>query len=192
MKNIFNTILDAVLQRIFVRSVITGMIIATLAVSTNSFAGEQSSFNSLNSDRLSKVYGAPKININLGDNLLGIARFFIKQDDPETAEILRDIRALNIKIYNLNADPDTAFKEIDRATKIATKQNWLALVSVNEPQQKVRIFSRLKDDRMDGLLVFVVNSEDKEIVFIDIVGSINTADLATLTNAMDIDMKSKI
>ena len=192
MKIRFHHISDMALQLSFVRAAIACMMIATLAASANSLAGEQSSFNSLNSDRLSKVYGAPKININLGENLLGIARFLIKQDDPATAEILRDIRALNIKIYNLNADPDTAFNEIDRATKIAAKQNWIALVSVNEPQQKVRIFSRLKDNRMDGLLVFVVNSEDKEIVFIDIVGSINTSDLATLTNAMDIDMKSKI
>ena len=143
-------------------------------------------------DDLSAYYGEPKVEINLSASLMDMIGSFAKNEDPEVAEILKNLDFIKVRVYNLNGDLGKANDTIDRVGSELKAKNWETLVTVNdnEDDQKVRILSKSTDSVIDGVVVMVVSPEndDGEAVFINIVGQINPDQIAKVTDTLDIEI----
>ena len=96
---------------------------------------------------LSAQYGEPKVEVNLNANLMQIIGHFADQEDPEVAQILSKLDTIQVRVYDLNEELETANAALDRVSNALKQDSWETLVTVNdnEENQKVRIFSKSTD-----------------------------------------------
>lgn len=141
---------------------------------------------------LSSHYGEPKVEINLSSGLMKMIGSFADNEDPEVGQILAGLESIKVRVYNLNGEFEKADSTIDRVSKELRGDSWETLVTVNdnEDNQKVRIFSKTTNDVIDGVVVMVVSPEKEggEAVFINIVGEIDPAKIAKVTETLNIDI----
>lgn len=167
----------------FIRNSLIGFSIFTISVITVASPAGNIDFNDL-----SNVYGEPKVEINLGSGLISMVSTFARHDDPEVAQLLNKLENVKVRVYNLNNQSvDHAFKSVDSVTKMLRKDKWEPIVSVNEEGEKVRIFTKLTNEVIDGLVVMAVNAHSGEAVFINIVGEINPAEISKVTQSLNMD-----
>jgi len=141
----------------------------------------------VNFDNLESKYGEPKVMINLNQAMLGFVSK-LNVADEDTSELISKLKAVRVQIYNMGADDQPALDLMTKVAKDIKKKNWMPIVSINEDHEKVRIFTKLTDDIMDGLVVMIINDEhdSKEAVFINIIGEIDPAQINKVTSALDI------
>jgi len=143
---------------------------------------------------LDAEYGEPKVMVNLNKTMLGFISK-INMSDPEAAELISKLKAVRVQIYNMTSNDKPALDLIAKVSKDIQAKNWLPIVSVNKDDEKVRVFTKITDDIMDGLVVMVINNkeekEDREAVFINIVGEIDPAQINKVTESLNIDVDLK-
>ena len=143
---------------------------------------------------LDSVYGEPKVMVNLNKTMLGFISK-INMSDPEASELISKLKAVRVQIYNMTDNDQPALDLIAKVSKDIKNKDWLPIVSVNEKDEKVRVFTKITDDVMDGLVVMVINNSDsresREAVFINIVGEIDPAQINKVTKSLNIDVDLK-
>lgn len=115
--------------------------------------------------------------------------------DPEASELISKLKAVRVQIYNMTDNDQTALDLIAKVNEDIKTKDWLPIVSVNEKDEKVRVFTKITDDIMDGLVVMVINNseerKEREAVFINIVGEIDPAQINKVTESLNIDVDLK-
>jgi len=143
---------------------------------------------------LDSEYGDPRVMVNLNKTMLGFISK-INMSDPESSKLISKLKAVRVQIYNMTGNDQPALDLIAKVSKEIQAKNWLPIVSVNEDDEKVRVFTKITDDVMDGLVVMVINSkeekEGREAVFINIVGEIDPAQINKVTESLNIDVDLK-
>jgi hypothetical protein len=143
---------------------------------------------------LESVYGEPKVMVDLNKTMLGFISK-INLSDPEASELISKLKAVRVQIYNMTDNDQPALDLIAKVSEDIKTKNWLPIVSVNEKDEKVRIFTKITDDIMDGLVVMVINNsdsrEEREAVFINIVGEIDPAQINKVTESLNINVDLK-
>ncbi len=149
---------------------------------------------------LSAHYGEAKVEINLHSAMLSMVAAISAEEEPEFSALAAGIESINVRVYELKGDTSKALEVLGDITKKIRKDNWLPLVSVNEKDKKIRIFSKMTEGIMDGLIVMVVDSEGGnesgnegdnkggEAIFINIVGQIDPAKISTITKSLHINL----
>ena len=143
---------------------------------------------------LNSVYGEPKVMVNLNKTMLGFISK-INMSDPEASELISKLKGVHVQIYNITENDQPALDLIAKISKDIKTKDWLPIVSVNEKDEKVRIFTKITDDVMDGLVVMIINNSDsreaREAVFINIVGEIDPAQINKVTESLNINVDLK-
>jgi len=143
---------------------------------------------------LERVYGEPKVEINLGGTILSLVGKISKHEDPELGDVIRNLDQVRVLVYELDDSATDALNQVDTITATLKSKQWLPIVSVNEELEKVRVYMHQNGDIVDGMVVMVVDAtannkkKRKEAVFINIVGEINPEQLSQLTDSLDIDV----
>jgi hypothetical protein len=168
---------------------------SSLFIGSSAFAGDITQERGyVNFANLDSVYGEPKVMVNLNKTMLGFISK-INMSDPEASELISKLKAVRVQIYNMTGNDQPALDLIAKVSKDIKTKNWLPIVSVNEEDEKVRIFTKITDDIMDGLMVMVINNKDqnegREAVFINIVGEIDPAQINKVTESLNIDVDLK-
>ena len=140
---------------------------------------------------LDSVYGEPKVLVNLNKTMLGFVSK-LNVSDPDTNELISKLEGVRVYVYDIAGNDGPALDLIAEVSKDIQAKNWLPIVSVNEEDEKVRIFTKITDDVMDGLVVMVVeNDHEGEAVFINIVGEIDPEQISKVTDSLNIDVSLK-
>jgi hypothetical protein len=169
---------------------------STLFLSISTFASDITQERGyVDFSNLDSVYGEPKVMVNLNKTMLGFISK-INMSDPEAAELIGKLKAVRVQIYNMTSNDKPALDLIAKVSKSIQTKDWLPIVSVNEDDEKVRVFTKITDDIMDGLVVMVIKSkeegnDEKEAIFINIVGEIDPAQINKVTESLNIDVDLK-
>ena len=143
---------------------------------------------------LDSEYGEPKVMVNLNKTMLGFISK-INMSDPEASELISKLKAVRVQIYNMTDNDQPALDLIAKVSEDIQTKDWLPIVTVNEKDEKVRVFTKITNDIMDGLVVMVINNsesqEEREAVFINIVGEIDPAQINKVTESLNIDIDLK-
>lgn len=179
-------------MNILTKNIIASMCYLTLLLCQTTFAQSK---GYVSFDDLASSYGEPKVEINLNALMMGFVSTLAKNEDPEVSQLLSQLESIQVRVYNTQGNSKKALQSIDKVTKKIRKEKWEPIVSVNEEHERVRVFAKYTEKKMDGLVVMVVSDDEKdkgesgEVVFINIVGEIDPANIQKVTNSLNIDVE---
>jgi len=120
----------------------------------------------------SKILGRAQAEVNLllEEALLTVMVGAVKEDQPELAELLQDIKLIQVQVFKRLSEQEKKYfdKVSDLVRWLKETHAWNTVVSVNENGKTVDILMLTANEAIVGLALFV--SERSEFVFINIAG----------------------
>lgn len=135
---------------------------------------------------LDAIYGEPRVMVNIGGALLKLMSAASAADDPETAAMIRNLEGVRIKVYPTGGNLQPALDKVSEARASLQAAQWEPVVQVNDADEQVQIFMKTNEDKVEGLTVMAVNSE--EAVFLNILGVIDPAQVGKVMDKLNVDV----
>jgi hypothetical protein len=135
---------------------------------------------------LSATYGEPKISINIGGTLLQFVGMMSEEGNPETSEIMSQLKGVRVFGYPIADDPAVAREKFSEVKNTLKSKGWEPVVQVNEEDEQVLIYMKLNGASMEGMTVMTVDEE--EVMFINIIGKLDPRQLGKVMDGLDVDI----
>ena len=135
---------------------------------------------------LSAAYGEPKISINIGGTLLQFVGLMSGDSNPETSEMLSQLKGVRVFGYPIEDDPTVARQKFGEVKSNLRSKGWEPVVQVNEDDEQVLIYMKMEGGSMEGMTVMKV--DDEEVMFINIIGQIDPRKLGEMMDNFDVDI----
>jgi hypothetical protein len=140
--------------------------------------------------------GCQFVEVNLHAPLLKFASVFVDKEEPEVAALIRSIKHVRVNVvgYDESTRADTTDR-VEGVRRELEAQGWTQMVTVKEPNdaEHVVVFVKMADDdSIDGLVVTVMDSKKREVVFVNLVGNIRPEQIATIGKRLNIDPLAKL
>ena len=116
---------------------------------------------------LSATYGEPKISINIGGTLLQFVGMMSEEGNPETSEIMSQLKGVRVFGYPIADDPGVAREKFGEIKNTLKSKGWEPVVQVNEEDEQVLIYMKMNGNAMEGMTVMTV--DDEEVMFINMI-----------------------
>ena len=135
--------------------------------------------------------GCQFVEVNVHSSLLKLASMFADHDNHDAAELIRNLKHVRVNVigYNDQTRADLA-KRVEDIRRDLVAQGWSQAVTVREPNkdQDVAIYVKTAgDDTVEGLLVTVMDPDEKQAVLVNVVGNIKPEQIAALGRQMHIE-----
>lgn len=130
---------------------------------------------------------APTLEVNVRGALLDLVAEASRFEDPDLADLLRRLKAVQVRGYALSRDrfDDVAARATDFGHRLET-QGWEAVVRSREYHEQVTMYVRLDGDAIAGMVVMVVDPGYDDTVFLNIVGDIDPEQVGRLGRKFDL------
>lgn len=132
------------------------------------------------------------VEVSIGPALLNaIASGDGKKGSDEMAA-LSGLKGIYAYVVGLEGDPVRTEKARKLAAEIEAKlvrDGWERIVRVRDGAERVNVFTkpgRAGEGKVDGLVVMVFDGDGGEVVFCNLVGTIDLAKLGAISDAMDV------
>lgn len=166
----------------------------SLAFATVSFAAEEAGY--VDFGHFTAAPDCQFVEVNLQPGLMKFASKIVSAQEPEVADMLKNIRHVRVNVVGLDATNKAA--TLERMASIRSdleKKGWEKVVTARQGKEKggddVAIFMKTQDEAIQGIVVTVI--EDKgNAVFVNVVGEIRAEQLAALGEHLDIKPLSKL
>lgn len=129
----------------------------------------------------------PKVIVNIKGALLELVAEASRYDDPELADLLHKLKAVQVRGFDLRRSDYTTIA--DRTAELARRleaQGWDTVVRVREDDERVDVFIRVADGAIAGMMVMAVAPDEDETYFVNIVGQIDPQQIGRLGRKFDI------
>ena len=133
---------------------------------------------------LGAIFGEPTVQIAIGESLLSLVGALSAQEDPEAAELFRRLNGVRVNVFETESMAAGAVDFVKDISGQLAGRGWESVVTVNSPEEQVRIFMKINGDMVDGITVMVL--EDTEAVFVNVIGNINPAELERVMENFDV------
>jgi hypothetical protein len=125
--------------------------------------------------------------LSLGRLPLRLAAWAVDEgDDPETAALLRGLKGMRIRIYEVQGDEQRVFDRIDESRRRLEKDGWDKLVTVNDGDQNVLVMIKTNNAKISGMTVLTADRD--EAVFVNMIGDIQPEFFNEIMNSVDADV----
>lgn len=128
------------------------------------------------------------VEVSIGPSLLkAIARG--AAEDKEAASVLSGLLGVNAYIVGLDHDDKREVLARNMVKEIAGRLDaagWERLARVREKGESVNVYVRNNEQTIDGLVVLVIDADESQVVFANLVGSIDLARLGELDGTLDV------
>jgi len=129
------------------------------------------------------------VDITLGSFPLALASKFMNTDNPENAEIKKivaGIKSIAVRSYEFDSDFVYSKDDVEAVRKQLSAPGWTQLAQVHKRNkaQDVEVYIALTDDQAKGFAI--VASEPRKFTILNIVGSIDLAQIAKLQHHVDL------
>lgn len=135
------------------------------------------------------------VEVNLSSAMLRFAARIAARQEPEVAELIRNLKSIRVNVVGLD-DTNRAgtIEQIEGVRRKLEAQGWTKMVTVRERNGGDNVDVHVKqrgEESIDGLVVTVLDRKG-EAVFVNIVGSINADQIAQLAEKFDIEPLRKV
>ncbi|HEY0945111.1 MAG TPA: DUF4252 domain-containing protein [Opitutaceae bacterium] len=136
------------------------------------------------------------VEVNLQNGLLKFAATLAGTQEPEVAELLRNLKHVRVNVVGLDdANRRETTEHVARIRRELTNQGWTQIVTVKGGEKKaedVAIYTKQNpDDSIAGIVITVIDN-GREAVLVNIVGDIKPEQIATIAERLHIDPLKKI
>lgn len=132
------------------------------------------------------------VEINLKPGLLKFASKIVARDEPETAELLNNVRHIRVNVVGLDqSNREATVKRIEEIRAGLEKAGWEKIVTVKSAKghesDDVAIFMKaLTEDAIDGVVVTVIG-QDGQAVLVNIAGHIRPEQITKIADRFNIE-----
>ena len=135
------------------------------------------------------------VEINLSPAMLKFAARIAARQEPEAAELIRNLKSIRVNVIGLDDTNRAAtVEQIESVRRKLETQGWTKMVTVREKNDGDNIDVHVKqrgEEAIDGLVVTVIDRKG-EAVFVNIVGNINADQIAKIAEKFDIEPLRKV
>lgn len=139
---------------------------------------------------LSAAYGEPSISINIGGTLLGFVSAMSEDSNPDTAQMMSQLKGVRVFGYPISADASIAKAKFTEVKSNLRSKGWEPVVQVNDSDDQVLIYMKMNGSAMEGLTVMTV--DPTEIMFINIIGKLDPKKLGQMMKRFDVDIDGSL
>lgn len=130
------------------------------------------------------------VNITIGSTLLGLTGFFIKDSDPNSAELKKTLSGLkSVQVRSFSFDSDFAYSksDIDSVRAQLSAPGWTRLVQVHDHNKKedVDVYLALDQHIIKGIAI--ITSDPRKFTIVNVVGTVDMNQVAQLQKAFGSD-----
>ncbi len=128
------------------------------------------------------------VEVKLGDSVIQLAAKLTKKHEPDVAELLRNVHSVRVNVIGLGDDnrDSTAAKMKSIRSELEGK-GWERIVNAQEKNQDVSVFLKTRDaDTVEGVVVTVLDN-NREAVFVNVVGDVKVEQLVTLGDKLNLE-----
>ena len=152
-------------------------------------AGAQNAQSSIEGDpgyvefsNLDELFGeSPEIEANIYGAVLTLVAEAAEQEDPELAELLRGVRGVYVRVFDLhNLDLSTVREYKEEVSRSLVDTGWETVIAVYNNDEDVNMYVRLMDDEIVGMVVMSINQFEDETAFLNIVGDIDPIQIGSI------------
>jgi len=132
--------------------------------------------------------GGEFVEVNLSSTLINLAAKVVERDEPEVARLLNSVQMVRVNVIGVNDDNRAGLaKRSQKIRRELDSKGWERIVTAQKHDQDVAIFLKTQGkDTVQGLVVMVME-DNKEAVFVNVVGDIKPEQLAMLGGKLHID-----
>lgn len=132
------------------------------------------------------------VEINIEGPLLRMVAAATKRDDPGFSSVVDGLKGITLQAFPLKGvDAGTVKAKIAGAVRWLEGHAWTASIKVRDKGEETYVYLKLSGDRIDGLTLLSVNPGDEAVV-INIVGTIDPAQLGRIGQKFDLPQLQKI
>jgi len=126
--------------------------------------------------------------VNIRSNLISMAARLASKAEPQVADLLRGIQQVRVNVLGLSdANRMDIRKRVQTIRDELDALQWERVVTVQNPQEDVGVWLKMRgDEAVEGLVVTVL-SGDKEAVLVNIVGNIRPEKVAMIGERFNIE-----
>lgn len=176
-----------------IRSVLAAATVS-LALTTLATAAEAES-GAIDIGQLMPSAKGQFVEVNLSTAMLKFAARIAAKQEPEAAELIRNLKSIRVNVVGLDDSNRAAtVEQIESVRRKLESQGWTKMVTVREPNKGDNVDIHVKqrgEETIDGLVVTVLDKKG-EAVFVNIVGNINADQIAQLAEKFDIEPLRKV
>jgi len=139
---------------------------------------------------LGAIFGEPTVQIAIGQSLLNLVGALSAKEDPEAAALFSKLNGVRVNVFETEGMADGAVDFVKDISGKLSGHGWESVVTVNSPDEQVRIFMKLNGENVDGITVMAV--EDDEAVFVNVIGNISPAELEKVMDNFDVNIHGDV
>lgn len=128
------------------------------------------------------------VEVSLGPSMLGaLARGAAK--DPEAESVLSGLKSVTAYILQLDGDApriEQAAKLIRETAERLEHGDWERIARVREAKEHLEIFVLSADQKVQGLVVLILDRDSGEVVFANLAGTIDLARIGEISDTIHI------
>jgi len=133
------------------------------------------------------------VEVYLQGPILKVVAAVTESEDPALSNMLEDLLLIRVNSFSLDtknlAKITSRIKKIEKELK---QQNWQKIVRVKDKKDRAQIYLKTdSNDRFAGLVVMAIE-DSKEVVLVNIVGTIDLNQISKLGKKLDIKELEKI
>jgi len=135
------------------------------------------------------------VEINLSPAMLKFAARIAAKQEPETADLIRNLKSIRVNVVGLDdTNRASTLEKIEAVRAKLETQGWTKMVTVREKEGGDNVDIHVKqrgEEAIDGLVITVIDRKG-EAVFVNIVGNINADQIAAVAEKLDIEPLKKL
>jgi hypothetical protein len=169
---------------------------AVLAFSLVALGAQAATAGYVDIGKFKPADGCQFVEVNLHAPLLKFASVFVDKEEPEVAALIRSVKHIRVNVVGY--DESTRAETTERVEGIRRElegQGWTQMVTVKQTDETedVAVFVKMAaDDSIDGIVVTVIDSGKRQVVFVNLVGNIKPEQVAMIGKRLNIEPLSNL
>jgi hypothetical protein len=169
---------------------------ATLSLALTTFASAaETEAGAIDIGQLMPSAKGKFVEINISATMLKFAARIATRQEPETADLLRNLKCIRVNVVGMDDSNRAATTEqIESVRRKLEAEGWTKMVTVREKEGGDNVDIHVKqhgEESIDGLVVTVIDKKG-EAVFVNIVGNINADQLGKIADKFDLEPLRKV
>lgn len=132
--------------------------------------------------------GGQFVEVNIGDNLIGIVTKLAATQEPEVAELLGGLKRIRVNVIGLDdANRGEISERVEEIGAALDRKGWERIVTVREGDELVNVFLKTRaQEAVEGIVVTILQG-DKEAILVNVVGDIRPEKIAMLGERFNLE-----
>jgi hypothetical protein len=169
---------------------------AIFAGSVLAFSAHAATAGYVDIGKFQPAEGCQFVEVNLHASMLKFASVFVDKNEPEIADLIRAVKHVRVNVvgYDESTRADTTHR-VENIRRELEGQGWTQMVTVKDTGESndVAVYVKMAaDDTIDGIVVTVIDSGKREVVFVNLVGNIKPEQVAMIGKRLNIEPLSQL